>query len=115
VKLLLRTTANPESDIGMSVLQHVQRRAPKSLSGSEYIRKYLWNFTVHRGVKEYNAIVLEATGQSVQRKLSYDSISFAKAKYVIKDTISGLRYLHEECKVAHEGYIYLRSSSSIDN
>lgn len=103
MKLLPRATANLESNVEISILQHVQKRASTSPSGSEYIRKYLRNFTEYRGVEEYSAIVFEATGQSVQNKLFCDSISFTKAKHVIRDTTSGLRYLHEECEVAHGG------------
>jgi hypothetical protein len=78
-------------------------RASESPSGSEYIRKYLGNFTERKSSEEYNAIVMEVTGQSIQSKLSCDSISFAKAKDVIRGTIHGLRFLHDVCKVAHGG------------
>jgi hypothetical protein len=103
VKLLPKATANAQLNVEISILQHIQTRASESPSGSENIRKYLGNFTERKGSEEYNAIVLEATGQSIQSKLSNDSISFISAKDVIRGTIRGLRFLHDECKVAHGG------------
>jgi hypothetical protein len=46
---------------------------------------------------------MEATGQSVQSKLSCDAISFVRAKEIIRGTIRSLRFLQEECKVTHGG------------
>ena len=78
MKLLPRATASLESNVEISILQQVQKRASTSPSRSEYIRKYLRNFIEFWVVGEYLTIVFEATGQSVQSKLFSDSISLPK-------------------------------------
>jgi hypothetical protein len=80
VKLLPRATAIRESENEINILQHIQAQAEKI----QHIRRFLGRFIEDRGEK-YDGIVLEVTGQSVQSKLSRDSISFSQKKKIIHD------------------------------
>lgn len=110
IKLLPKALANAESNNEVSILEHVHQQSSGSKSGSEYIRRYLRHFTEHRAGKEYHGIVMQATGQSIQNRIVWHGISFAAAKTVAIGTIRGLRFLQEDCKVAHGGKVSLSYS-----
>jgi len=102
VKLLPTATATRETENEISILQHIQAQAEKS----EHIRRFLGRFVESRGDR-YDGIVLEVTGQSVQSKLSRDSISFLQKKKIVHDCICGVTFLHQY-NVAH-GDLYDRN------
>jgi len=109
--------ANRRNKGEQDVMQHILRVNPQH-HGYRYVRKLLDSFTLEGQYGTHECLVLEAMREPLwlwQRHFDGSVIPPKVLKPILQMTLTGLDYLHSECRVVHGGMLPVDVISSVAN
>lgn len=109
--------ANRPNTGEQGVMQHILRANPKH-HGWRYVRKLLDSFTLESRYGTHECLVLEAMREPLglwQRNFDGGVLPPDVLKPILQMTLTGLDYLHSECRVVHGGTLQINVISKVAN